>query len=47
VHTLEWRKSEKADCDLSAIEEGYISITPIQLDMTAHDELEKLQQWIG
>ncbi|ACZ11237.1 5'/3'-nucleotidase SurE [Sulfurospirillum deleyianum] len=46
VHTLEWRKSEKKDCDLSAIEAGYVSITPIQLDMTAHDELETLNHWI-
>ncbi|MDD3341959.1 MAG: 5'/3'-nucleotidase SurE [Sulfurospirillaceae bacterium] len=46
VHTLEWKKSALNDCDLSAIDEGYISITPIQLDMTAHDELDKLQQWI-
>lgn len=47
VHTLEWRKTNNADCDLSAIEAGYVSITPIKLDMTAHDELEKLEQWIG
>lgn len=46
VHTLEWKKSEAADCDLSAIDEGYISITPIKLDMTAHDELDALKEWI-
>ncbi|KHG34761.1 5'/3'-nucleotidase SurE [Sulfurospirillum sp. MES] len=46
VHTLEWKKGALSDCDLSAIEEGYVSITPIQLDMTAHDELEALKEWI-
>jgi len=46
VHTLEWKRSVEADCDLSAIDEGYISISPIKLDMTAHEELENLEQWI-
>lgn len=47
VHTLEWKKSVANDCDLSAINDGYVSITPIKLDMTAHDELEKLEEWIN
>jgi len=46
VHTLEWKKGAKADCDLSAIDEGYISITPIKLDMTAHEELDNLDKWM-
>ena len=46
VHTLEWKKTEHEDCDLSAINAGYVSITPIKLDMTAHDELENLKKWI-
>ncbi len=46
VHTLEWKYSEQKDCDLSAIDEGYVSISPIQLDMTAHEELENLHQWV-
>ena len=47
VHTLEWKKGAIDDCDLSAIDEGYVSITPIKLDMTAHDELETLRKWIN
>ena len=47
VHTLEWRHNEQKDCDLSAIDEGFVSITPVKLDMTAHDELENLRQWIN
>lgn len=31
--------------DVEAIEEGYISITPIQLDLTAYSFLEKLSKW--
>lgn len=31
--------------DIAAIEDGYISITPLQLDMTAHSFLESLQGW--
>lgn len=46
VHALEWKRSAKNDCDLSAIDEGYISITPIQLDMTAHEALEGLKEWM-
>ena len=47
AHTLEWKHSAQKDCDLSAINEGYVSISPIQLDMTAHDELENLQRWMS
>jgi 5'-nucleotidase len=33
--------------DFEAVNEGYISITPIQLDMTAHDEIQTLQEWLN
>ncbi len=46
VHALEWKRSEKADCDLSAIDAGYISITPVKLDMTAHEAIERLEKWM-
>jgi len=32
--------------DFEAVSDGYVSITPIQLDMTAHDEIEALNKWI-
>ncbi|MFT5515736.1 MAG: 5'-nucleotidase [Rhodothermales bacterium] len=31
--------------DLGAIEEGYVSITPIQHDLTAHQEVDELRRW--
>jgi 5'-nucleotidase len=40
---------EGADTDLSAVERGYVSVTPLQLDLTAYDELAALKQdhWAG
>jgi 5'-nucleotidase len=31
--------------DFGAIKAGYVSITPLQLDMTAHRALEEMKQW--
>lgn len=31
--------------DIGALEEGYVSITPIHLDLTDYPRLEKLRQW--
>jgi 5'-nucleotidase len=31
--------------DVAAIAEGYISVTPVQLDCTAYEEFELLKQW--
>ncbi len=31
--------------DLDAIEQGFVSITPLQHDMTAHDALQELGDW--
>jgi 5'-nucleotidase len=33
------------DTDLSAIDEGYVSVTPLQFDMTAHDALPHVERW--
>ncbi len=33
------------DNDLAAIDRGYVSITPLRLDLTAHDHLRTLSQW--
>ncbi|WP_456432625.1 5'/3'-nucleotidase SurE [Nitratifractor sp.] len=32
--------------DFEAVRENYVSITPIQLDMTAYEEIERLKEWI-
>jgi 5'-nucleotidase len=33
------------ETDLSAIERGYVSVTPIQHDMTAYDAFDSLESW--
>jgi 5'-nucleotidase len=37
--------SGDADSDFRAIEEGYISVTPLHLDLTNYDILESADQW--
>ena len=39
----EWRGGER--CDFAAIERGNVSITPLQLDMTARKSLEEISSW--
>jgi 5'-nucleotidase len=34
-----------AETDFGAINEGFVSITPLQLDLTAHEEITRLKQW--
>lgn len=34
-----------SETDIEAIEEGYVSVTPIQHDMTAFDAFDSLQEW--
>ena len=33
------------DTDFGAINEGYVSVTPLQLDMTARDAMENFKHW--
>lgn len=42
----EWRESEGRMSDVEATKSGYVSVTPIHLDMTSHKDLEALEQWI-
>ncbi len=42
----QWRKSEGLMTDVEAVKSGYVSVTPIHLDMTSHKDLEELAQWI-
>jgi len=48
LHPLEFSAREGAlgMCDYEAIEAGYISITPIQLDMSAYKSMQTLAEWI-
>lgn len=36
---------EGEDTDIQAIENGYVSVTPIHYDLTAHDFLDQLSGW--
>ncbi|MDX1808436.1 MAG: 5'/3'-nucleotidase SurE [Sulfurospirillaceae bacterium] len=47
THTLVHKENKAKDCDLSALKDGFVSITPIHLDMTSHEDIEKLNQWIN
>jgi len=45
VHPLQWEKrSDRYMCDLEAIDKNFISITPIQLNLTSYKEMEKLKK---
>ncbi len=45
--SYKWHSSKHKDCDLSAINDGFVSITPVHLDMTSYDDLQKVQTWIN
>lgn len=38
-----WEKEK--DSDFSAIKKGYVSITPLHLDMTAYKTIEQIKKW--
>jgi len=48
LHPLIWQKRENEeqmnDCD--AVNENYVSITPIQLDLTSYKDIKNMQEWI-
>ena len=46
LHPLIWQSDEKKECDFEAIKDNYVSITPIQLDMTSHNDINTLKEWI-
>ncbi len=48
LHPLAFRPREgkKGLSDYEAIESGFISVTPIQLDMSAYESMSKLQEWL-
>ncbi|MFZ9659948.1 MAG: 5'/3'-nucleotidase SurE [Arcobacteraceae bacterium] len=45
LHPLIWESNDKL-CDFEAVNENYVSITPIKLDMTSYDDIEKLNKWM-
>ena len=43
LHPLLWQKQDNKYCDFTAIENNYVSITPITLDMTSYDDIKVLK----
>ena len=43
LHPLIWKESVDKSCDFEAIKDNYVSITPIQLDMTSYNDIAKLK----
>ncbi len=50
LHPLQWRESPQSEdgrlSDLEAIDRGFVSITPVKLDLTAHEDIERLERWL-
>ncbi|QSZ41153.1 5'/3'-nucleotidase SurE [Sulfurimonas aquatica] len=48
LHPLNFSKREGVDgmSDYDAIEAGYISITPIMLDLSAYKSMQRLKEWV-
>ena len=44
LHPLDFKEDPKSD--YQAILDGFISITPIKLDMTSYDDIIELEKWI-
>ena len=38
-------KDKGQDTDVFALENGYVSVVPVQFDMTAHHMIQKLNSW--
>ena len=47
VESLLWENLVDKDSDIFALNEGFVSITPIKLDMTAHEQIKKVEKWIN
>ena len=46
LHPLIWEKKSKFLSDFEAIENNYISITPIKLDLTSYEDLKKINNFL-
>jgi len=47
IHPLNWRSKNNKSCDFEAIKENYVSISPIQLDMTSYKDIKILKNWLN
>jgi 5'-nucleotidase len=44
--TLGWMETQGHVTDFEAINDGYVSVTPVHLDMTSYDDIDSLNKWI-
>lgn len=44
--SLHWIDTEGHITDFEAIDQGFVSITPIHTDMTSHDDIKALESWL-
>ncbi|OPX27437.1 MAG: 5'/3'-nucleotidase SurE [Campylobacteraceae bacterium 4484_166] len=45
LHPLRWNCKDKS-CDFEAINDGFVSITPISIDMTSYDDIKRMKKWL-
>ncbi len=45
LHPLQWIPDENRVCDFEAVKDNYVSITPVKLDMTSYEDIDKLKEW--
>ncbi len=43
---LGWMETEGHVTDFEAVNDGYVSITPVHLDMTSYDDIKSLDDWL-
>ena len=43
---LGWMDTKGHTTDFEAVNEGYVSLTPVKLDMTSHEDIEALGAWL-
>lgn len=46
LHPLVWEPSHDESCDFEAVKNNYVSITPVKLDMTCYETMERLKKWL-
>jgi 5'-nucleotidase len=47
VDALMWQRDIDEETDIYALNQGFISLTPIKVDMTAHEKIKTLRKWIS
>ncbi|MBA1420043.1 MAG: 5'/3'-nucleotidase SurE [Epsilonproteobacteria bacterium] len=43
---LGWMDTKGHTTDFEAVNDGYVSITPVKLDMTSHEDIKALGEWL-